>query len=151
MPIDDGMPDLGNLPARTTAIRNKITGLVMTPESLAIGQMEPGEEDPWSRHVRYAYAHQDQMELLDHDPREVKDPVKGKGGDKESSVPTLKDGQPMTRESLEALHYQTLRALAKSYQVVVDGKTRLQVTEALLTAAYADAGLAAPLALDPRE
>ena len=150
MPIDDGMPDLGNLPSRTLAVRNKITGVVMTPESLAVGTLDPSQEDPWSRHVRYAYTHQDQLELLTFDPTKgTLNPLKDR--EDTGAVPTLKDGRPLTQETLEGLHFQTLRAQAKSLNVPLDGRTRLQITEGILQAAYAEAGLPIPQGLPPKE
>ena len=146
MALDDGMPDLGNLPQRTLAVRNKLTQQVQTRESLARGIQNPEEEDPWSILVRYAYNHQDQMELLSYIPGadgKGADPVKGPGAD-ESKIPTTEDGRPLIFETLESLHFQTLRKLCKQYKGNPDGKTKLQVIEAILTGAYQEAGLPIP-------
>lgn len=144
MAIQDGMEDIGNLPQRTVAVRNKTTGEVMTRESLARGPVSPDQEDPWVPVVRFAYRHQDSMELLSYDPRLQKpgDLVKDRD---EPGVPTMEDGRPMTFEVLDNTHWQTLRKLCKQYNGNPDGKTKLQVIEQILQNAYTQANLPIPV------
>jgi len=133
MPLqNDGMPDIGNLPKKVVAIRNKQTGIVITREQCI-------DADSWDNYVRLAYNHQDQMDMLDSIPGEgdeteeevdTKSPIKsGKTPKKTLQLPTLKDGTPITKASLEKLHYKTMRTLAVSYDVEVDGKTPAAIIE----------------------
>lgn len=146
MSTDDGMPDLGNLPIRTKAIRNKLTGQIQTPDSLARGVMNEGEEDPWTMLVRFAYAHQDSLELLDYvpDASGKRDPIKSKDDDSDPGLPTLEDGRIITYEVLGTIHWQTLRKLAKRYGGNPDGKGKKQVLEMIVNGAYTDADLPVP-------
>lgn len=152
---NDGMDDLGNLPIRTRAIRNKRTGLVMLPEQ-ARTMYDPSDEkaeDPWEFHVRYAYKHSDELELLDYIPG-VEEPIKSRGGhnpDDESGIPTMANGKPMTAPALRALDFKTLTATAKNYEINPGGKSVTVLVKAILTKAYGEIGLPVPAMDDPTE
>lgn len=122
MPLqNDGMPDIGNLPTRVVAIRNKVTGVLVTRDQCP-------DQESWEHYVRLAYNHQEQMEMLDANPDD-----KEAGTEKKKPlVPTLPDGTPITKESLKKLHYKTLRKLAVGYEVEVDGKTPEGIIEDVL-------------------
>ena len=141
MAVEDGMPDLGNLPIRVKAIRNKRTGVVFTKEGMGIGEVEEGQEHPWNALVRRAYNHQDGLEMLYTIPGET--PVADDGD--EPAAPTLEDGRAMTAETLDTVHWQTLRKLCKKYGGNPDGKGKKEVIEMILRGAYHEVGLEAPV------
>ena len=119
--MSDGMKDLGNLPRKVKGLRNLTSKATVWRDSYT---NEVGEflEAQWEAAVRFAFAHQDEIEMLMTDEAEL-----------EAEEAKLEETKQDTAATLRKVHYKALCKKAKDMGLTVeDGETKEQVIEKIL-------------------
>ena len=117
----DGMKDLGNLPIKVAKLINRTTLMEIKREDV--------EKPVWENMVRFAFNHQDDVEMvMDSQSPVVLDTITDKDID-----PVETEKAFHTASELRAMHYKSLQSLAKKKGVSPDG-TKEEIIDRVMAA-----------------
>lgn len=117
--MSDAMADLGNLPDKVKLVRNRRTGIEFVRDEMEWGT--------WENTVRYAFNHQDEMEMVLDKRNEID--LEALTDEPGVEVAT----GPLSIIDLRKMHWKKLQQHARSLNVATSG-TKEQIIERVMAA-----------------
>lgn len=109
----EAMKDLGSLVCKTKALRNKLTGIVVSQEGV-------GNFTFWENMVRYADNHQEEFEFI-FDSKQIDSEDENENVESDINP----DGtQKLTKRVLDGMHYKLIQKEAKRLGLDTEGSKK---------------------------